>query len=223
MSDISEDSIVIVGAGVSGLRTASLLWAQGVPCVVLDARSVVGGRAATHVSQAASNAAFDLGPTWFWPDTQPRISALVRELDLSTFEQYVERSAWVERFRLEKAKRYALRDGAAAPARRFKGGVKSLVAALSSTLPPGTLQVERQVLSVDRRQAQVEVLLRAGGARERLHCRSVILALPPRSIASRILLRPSLPDTLRDQFSRTPTWLGGQAKAIAIYEAPFLA
>ncbi|TYP73067.1 monoamine oxidase [Paenibacillus methanolicus] len=39
-----NDPVVIVGAGLSGLRAASLLTSQGIPCRVLEARDRIGGR-----------------------------------------------------------------------------------------------------------------------------------------------------------------------------------
>ncbi|MBM7652173.1 aldo/keto reductase [Neobacillus cucumis] len=38
-----KNPIVIVGAGLSGLRAASLLTAQGIKCRVLEARDRIGG------------------------------------------------------------------------------------------------------------------------------------------------------------------------------------
>jgi monoamine oxidase len=39
-----KNPIVIVGAGLAGLRAASLLTAQGIKCKVLEARERIGGR-----------------------------------------------------------------------------------------------------------------------------------------------------------------------------------
>jgi monoamine oxidase len=47
-------SIAIVGAGLSGLRTASLLAARGVDSVILEGRSRMGGRVYSAGCESAS-------------------------------------------------------------------------------------------------------------------------------------------------------------------------
>ena len=58
-----KNPIVIVGAGLSGLRAASILTAQGVKCKVLESRDRVGGRIlSTSVPNRLDLGRFDLGP-----------------------------------------------------------------------------------------------------------------------------------------------------------------
>lgn len=60
-----NESIVIVGAGLSGLYTASLLTAQGIPCILLETRERIGGRVlSSEVADRPDLGRFDLGPTW---------------------------------------------------------------------------------------------------------------------------------------------------------------
>jgi monoamine oxidase len=72
---------VIIGAGLSGLRTADLLHRQGRSIVVLEARDRVGGR--TH-SDTFHGARFDIGGQWIGP-SQRRALALADELGLRRF------------------------------------------------------------------------------------------------------------------------------------------
>lgn len=62
-----ENPVIIIGAGLSGLRAATLLTAQGIECKILDARDRIGGRVlnAFHPDKPEMGK-FDLGPTWFW-------------------------------------------------------------------------------------------------------------------------------------------------------------
>ncbi len=61
-----NDPIIIVGAGLSGLRAASLLISQGINCRVLEARGRIGGRVLSEtVVDMPKLGTFDLGPTWF--------------------------------------------------------------------------------------------------------------------------------------------------------------
>jgi|SRR5690625_3268185 len=61
----------------------------------------------------------------------------------------------------------------------------------------------------------------ADGKRKSIRARAVILALPPRIVAQHIVFSPSLPAELMTSLMDKPTWMAGQAKAIAIYDHPF--
>ncbi|HKK94534.1 MAG TPA: FAD-dependent oxidoreductase, partial [Longimicrobiales bacterium] len=88
-SGSSSTDVVVVGAGVSGLRVARGLQDGGVGVVVLEARDRVGGRLRSvgGVDGDVPAAALDLGATWFWPGEE-RIRALVVELGLPIHRQY---------------------------------------------------------------------------------------------------------------------------------------
>ena len=55
---------------------------------LFEARERLGGRILSVA--CADPAALDLGPTWFWPNTQPLIKSLVAELGLADFPQHDE-------------------------------------------------------------------------------------------------------------------------------------
>jgi monoamine oxidase len=86
-SDRSSDDpldVVVVGAGLAGLRAARSLVERGATCVVLEARDRVGGRT---LSQELAGATIDLGGQWIGP-TQRRLAALAKELGVGTFPQF---------------------------------------------------------------------------------------------------------------------------------------
>jgi len=77
----------IVGAGLCGLKLAHSLQAQGRDFALFEARNRPGGRILSVPSEIVGMA-LDMGPTWFWPQTQPRISRLVNDLGLISFPQH---------------------------------------------------------------------------------------------------------------------------------------
>lgn len=78
--------VVIVGAGLAGLTAASKVLAAGFSCVVLEARSRVGGR--TWSSQTSDGKGIvDLGAAWINDTNQSKIFDLARQFGLEILEQ----------------------------------------------------------------------------------------------------------------------------------------
>lgn len=82
---MSGTSVVVVGAGLSGLAAARVLRAAGVDVTVLEARDRIGGR--IEGGATADGTPIELGGQWVGP-TQTRMYELVRELGLETFSTY---------------------------------------------------------------------------------------------------------------------------------------
>lgn len=78
-------TVIVVGAGLSGLAAARHLAAQGREVVVLEARDRVGGRTEGHVLDDGTP--LELGGQWIGP-TQNRMYALVEELGLEHFRTH---------------------------------------------------------------------------------------------------------------------------------------
>ncbi|WP_054957088.1 flavin monoamine oxidase family protein [Paenibacillus dakarensis] len=216
--------VVNVGAGLSGLRAASLLTAQGIKCKVLEARDRIGGRVlSTSDPNRPDLGKFDLGPSWFWPQYESTITNLVKELDLGTFVQYTEGAMLFERFQNEPPERHVLPENSIERSMRFIEGTQSLVDAVANTIPSGTVELETRVTAIRLDEAgaiTVEADL-ADGKRTKVYASAVILALPPRMVVRHIEFSPSLPPHLITDLVSKPTWMAGQAKAVAIYERPF--
>ncbi len=85
MADSRETDVVIVGAGLAGLAAARKLTAEGIDCVVLEARDRVGGRTLNH--SIGDGKIVEVGGQWVGP-TQTRVLELMRELGLESFPTY---------------------------------------------------------------------------------------------------------------------------------------
>ncbi|MGM1019834.1 MAG: flavin monoamine oxidase family protein [Bacillota bacterium] len=214
-----NDPVIIVGAGLSGLRAASLLNEQGVKCIILEARDRIGGRVLSNeVADRPDLGRFDLGPTWFWPRYERTITKLVEELDLKTFEQYSAGRMLSERSPNEPAQQHILPEGAMERSLRFVGGVQSLIDRIAATLPPETIRLHTRVTAILQEENGM-FSLEANG--ERIRASAIIITLPPRIVAQNVTFRPELPPALRANLINKPTWMAGQAKAVAIYDRPF--
>lgn len=80
--DTREADVVVVGAGLAGLAAARRLTANGIDCVVLEARDRVGGRTLNH--SIGDGKIVEVGGQWVGP-TQTRVLELMGELGLESF------------------------------------------------------------------------------------------------------------------------------------------
>jgi monoamine oxidase len=76
--------VVVVGAGLAGLKNARELQKHGHSVVVLEARNRVGGRTLNHPLPHGYHG--DLGGTWIGP-TQTEIAKLAKEMKVHAFTQ----------------------------------------------------------------------------------------------------------------------------------------
>lgn len=60
----TDADVIIIGAGISGLKAAADLHDNGVSTLVLEARPRIGGRVYTERKTSTGNH-YDLGATWF--------------------------------------------------------------------------------------------------------------------------------------------------------------
>ncbi|MBT2642721.1 FAD-dependent oxidoreductase [Bacillus sp. ISL-41] len=219
-----KEPVVIIGAGLSGLHAAALLQEKGIGCRVLEARNRVGGRVLSMSVKARPEIGrFDLGPTWFWPNHEPVITKLVKELGLPTIEQHTAGAILFEQSQTGPVQRHVLPEGAVERSVRLEGGIQALIDAVASSLPPETIELDTRVNAIRLDEAG-EVTIEAeksDGEKKSIRAAAVILAMPPRIVAERIAFSPPLPDGLMASLKDKPTWMAGQAKVVAVYDRPF--
>lgn len=207
--------VVIVGGGVCGLALARDLAKAGTSVAVFEARERLGGRVLSVLDQA-SGARLDLGPTWYWPDTQPVVTRLVDELELESFDQHDTGAALL------------LADGEKKPetrstprlhagARRLEGGMASLVEALAAAVPPEAIRLGWVLRVAFDRGDHVELQFEAEGERRFITARRAVLAVPPRLLDEHVSFEPPLDVVTSDALRAAPTWMAAQAKALIGY------
>lgn len=216
--------VAIVGGGLSGLYAAWLLQRQGVAdWVLIEAREAPGGRILSVPVSARPGEAcrVDLGPSWFWPDYQPQLDQLVRELGVPRFEQHEQGDMVVERAS-DSAPVRARGYANAPPSMRLAGGMGALVDGLRAQLDASRVLLGRAVRSLSCMPEGVELRLDGDDGEDRTwRVQHVLLAMPPRLAASTLEFEPALADELTREWLGTDTWMAPHAKYFAVYERAF--
>lgn len=202
---------LIVGGGLSGLALADALHAKGRDFILVEGRTRLGGRIKTDTY---GGGAFDLGPAWFWPG-QPRIARMIERLNLAKFDQFADGDLMyeTEQGHVQRGRGFSSMQGSW----RLAGGLGALIDALAHGLPQDRIKMGTEVTGLNKTEAGVVATFRTG---ESMAFDRVVLCLPPR-VATNINFLPGLPNAATQALENIPTWMAGQAKAVAIYDTPF--
>lgn len=209
--------MVVVGGGVAGLNVARRLTAAGVAFALVEARDRLGGRVLT-VDDGTS--AYDLGPSWFWPQVQPALGALVSELGLTSSPQRSDGDVVFERMSREPAQRCTPVEPVSG-SMRLDGGATTLVRALARDLPPDAVHLGTCVTGLALLDDGVRVHHRDAAGDGSTDARHVVVALPPRLLEASVALDPAPTRETAELWRGTPTWMAAQAKFFALYDTPF--
>ncbi len=205
---------------MSGLVAANLLEQLGLGVTLLEARDRVGGRVFGVAAEDGAHR-FDLGPAWVWPEVNPRTADWLNTLGLALFEQQ-SRGAGLVELPSQAVRRHATGFAQQPPSMRIVGGTACLTDTLRTKLVRTRVLMGTRARGLDvLPDGTVSVAFDRGGQVETLAASSVILALPPRLLASTIRWSPALPAELSPRWGDAPTWMAGHAKLLARYPTPF--
>lgn len=200
---------LIVGGGLSGLALAEMLDSQEHDYLLIEARDRFGGRMET---EAVDGNGFDLGPAWFWP-AQPRIAALIDRLELKRFDQFSDGILTFEdeNGQVQRGRGHASMEGSW----RLEGGFAAFADGLVQRV--ANRRLDARVTKVEKLANGIVARLGDG---TQICADRIVFAMPPR-IAAGIEFQPALPLEVLQTMRDVPTWMAGQAKAVAVYDWPF--
>lgn len=209
----------IIEGGMCGVALARSLYRQGRGCALFEARPRLGGRILS-VACARSHMMIDLGPTWFWPDTQPLVARLIGDLRLADFPQHDD-GAVLHLRDPDKTPERIEGKGVHGRARRLAGGMATLVDALAKDLPPDHVHLGHVLTSLRDRGDHIDLAFRMADQMVEVEALRVVLAVPPRLLEEHIRFEPALEVTMRDTLREAGTWMAAQAKVVVSYDRPF--
>lgn len=202
-----------MGAGLSGLLTAYRLKKEGIPFKVLESRTRLGGR--IHTLYGTNDTPAEMGATWFGPQHKQLI-ALLDELGIEYFEQYMEGTAFFQPS--STAPTESVQIPSQSPSYRISGGSSNLINTLYQSLDKNDVLLNQSVTEIKWHKDSVQVFT---NRKEVFEGTRVVLAIPPKLWAKRILFEPHLPYNLMDVAQQTHTWMEDSIKIAVTYTRPF--
>ena len=198
---------VIIGAGASGLRLATLLMDAGVSVVVVEARDRIGGRL------FSVDPGVDLGASWFWQN-EGDVVQVIKECGLGSFDQFATGNMM---FQTQVGVQELNGNPLDQKAFRIVGGTQQLAFGLVSKISEDAIWLNTTATSVQ----YVNNMVHVSTSRGDIHAQRVVIALPPALAMTSLSFSPVLPHTLVELAQRTPVWMGAMSKVVAIYDTAF--
>ena len=203
--------IIIIGAGLSGLLTAYRLKKEGIPFKLLEARPRIGGR--IHTVSGSEETPYEMGATWFGNYHQHLI-ALLEELNLNYFEQYMEGTVFFQALSTSPAQ--SIQIPSQPPSYRIAGGSSHLIDRLYQHLDASEILLNQEVTAIKFLENSVQVT-----AKKVFEGHKVVLCLPPKLWSKKIAFEPQLPNQLMQIATHTHTWMEDSIKIALTYVRPF--
>ncbi|MFO8098582.1 MAG: NAD(P)/FAD-dependent oxidoreductase [Salinibacter sp.] len=217
MSDASAHTVLVVGAGLSGLVAATRLQETGRRVTVWEARDRVGGRC-WSVPVGPEGHRLDLGAAWHWAQHE-RVRRLADRLGVPRVRQHEPGTALHEPTSDGPVESFEWPE-TPPPSWRLVGGTQTLHDRLRAKLESGTVRLNHQLTAVRHTDAGVEARAQTPDGPRTVTPDAVVLAVPPRLAAETVTLRPA-PSELLEAMRSTTTWMSHSGKAAVTYERPF--
>jgi monoamine oxidase len=214
--------VLIIGAGLAGLYAGYLLHQRNIKFKILEADTRLGGRILSEPNSnwADDSLGHDMGPTWFWPH-QLEMLALMRELNLDYFQQYVTGDALFEADSRAPIERFS---PSYMESFRVTGGMHRIIDRLATLIPQDSIETGCAVKSMVSENGVWQVCSQKVHPHQSdpVYCASqLIIATPPRVIIDKIELADVGLNTLKKELLNLPTWMAAQAKFVATYDKAF--
>lgn len=209
-----DKRVVIIGGGLSGLTLAYLLKQKGVPALVLEASSRLGGRIQTI--KGKNETPLELGATWL-SDIHSNLLSLIDELGLIKYTQFSKGISFFKTKSFEPAQQFFVPE-AELPSYRLAGGTQTLIDSLSAKLNSENIQLNTKVKAI--KELDHEILIQTTSGKE-FQADKVIVCIPPQLALSSIQYFPELGVDVNAIFSNVQTWMSGSIKFVLEYDEAF--
>ncbi|MTB52830.1 NAD(P)/FAD-dependent oxidoreductase [Lewinella sp. W8] len=210
---MNHHSVIIIGAGLTGLTLAYRLQRAGTKALVLEGRPRPGGRIFTHY--APGKAPVEMGATWLGLKHR-HLVGLLRELEIPLFQQQLGQLAMYDPGPERPAEKIPFPPDQE-PSFRITGGSSALIQTLMDRLAEEQIIFDQPVETLDFTGKEALVRTRT----ETYRADRVVSTLPPNLMIDALRFTPALPPALEQLARQTHTWMGESIKAGLRFQSPF--
>lgn len=210
----TNEKIIIIGGGLSGLTLAYLLSKKNIKSTILEASDRLGGRIQTI--KGISETPLELGATWF-SDMHSNLLSLIDELSLKKYPQYSKGKSLFQTKSFEPTQEFYVPESEN-PSYRIANGTQSLISALATKIPVENIHLNTKVIAIN--EIDDKIIIEIADGRE-YEADKVIICIPPQLAASQIDFSPSLDESLAEILPSVQTWMAGAIKFTLEYSEPF--
>lgn len=210
---IIKTEVLIIGGGLTGLTLAYLLQKVNIPFIVAEADKRIGGRINTKYNN--NQAPIELGATWII-EQQTNILTLLKELNISVFEQYYNTTAIYEPNSSQPHQIVNL-PSKNDSSYRIKGGSQNLIKELSKKIDTENYLLNTVIKNIEF----INNELVSKSDNYTFHSKYTISTLPPALFFKSIITNPLLPLALKDIALKTHTWMGDSIRVGFTYKIAF--
>ncbi len=210
---MSNNNVLIVGAGLTGLATAYYLKEAGLTAQLIEARTRPGGR--IHTLYKNDTASLEMGATWLGAK-HTFLRRLLEELNIEIFEQELSDWAIYEPISTSPHQVVTLPPNSD-PSYRIRGGSSALIQALLDKLDTNQLHTGQVVQAI---QEEADGLL-VKCTDQHFKVPIVVSTLPPYLLTQTIDISPPLAADVLGIAEQTHTWMGESIKVALAYKNPF--
>lgn len=210
----SDESILVIGGGLSGMALSYYLSKMGKRVMLAESSSRLGGR--IHTFNGELETPLELGATWF-SDIHIHLMELIKELKLEKFLQYAKGNSVFQMKSFVPPQKFVIPE-ADPPAYRLVGGTQKLIEKLFKAQPDLLIRLDTAVTAIHETESGIYA---ETAKQEKLFAHKVIVCIPPQLCAAKISFTPELPVELKDMMPKVQTWLAGTLKFVVEYEQAF--
>ncbi|GGE28580.1 flavin monoamine oxidase family protein [Psychroflexus planctonicus] len=210
----TNTSVLIVGAGLSGLSLGYFLKKQQISFQILEASNRVGGRIQTINGKL--NTPMELGATWFAKE-HLHLNRLLNELGIEKFKQYRKGTSFFHTEINQKPQEFEVHPNEPVTY-RIAGGTERLIEAIYKQLDPNSIHLNCKAEKMEEKGNQLHITSSENMVFEADYA---VICMPPQLIYSSLNFVPSLPDSLLNLLPDVQTWMAGSIKFVLEFNEAF--
>lgn len=211
-----KDTVLIIGAGLSGLLLASKLKEKKISYKILEGKQHAGGRILT-IEENYSSPPMEMGAMWFLKGIHTKTENLLEDLNIDIYPQYLEGNTIVESATHFPYRSFKLAQDNA-QSYRIKDGNITLIKKLLHIVDEQNIHYGVNIKKIEYEKDVYNVFSDDGKIFE---SKIVVTTIPPNLLVQSVEFSPSLPTELLEKALNSMTWKGQATKFAVSYKNAF--